>query len=151
MSSPQPSVPTASPSSAAELRRVVRDGESDLVAVEEPLEIRVDGEAVAVSMRTPGHDEELAAGFLYGEGLIDGPVGVGLTDDFALNTIEVQGPLAREPRRPSLLHDLLVRRMRQGRAGGGRGALRAAAERPAGGARAARGAARQARAAELHA
>ncbi len=45
----------------------------DAVAVEEPLEIRVDGEPLAVTMRTPGHDEELALGFLYGEGLIDGP------------------------------------------------------------------------------
>ncbi len=36
----------------------------DEVAVEEPLEIRVDGDALAVTMRTPGHDDELAAGFL---------------------------------------------------------------------------------------
>lgn len=41
----------------------------DYLAVEEPLEIRVDTRPVAVSMRTPGHDEELAAGFLVGEGL----------------------------------------------------------------------------------
>jgi FdhD protein len=65
------------------------------VAIEEPLEIRVDGEPIAVTMRTPGHDEELAVGFLYGEGLIDGPLPVGLTDDLAANTIEVGGPLAR--------------------------------------------------------
>lgn len=43
------------------------------MAVEEPLEIRVDGDPIAVTMRTPGHDEELAPGFLHGEGLIDGP------------------------------------------------------------------------------
>ncbi len=78
-------------------RAIVRDGERDLVAVEEPLEIRVDGEAIAVTMRTPGHDEELAAGFLYGEGLIVDAPEVGLSDDLALNTIEVRGPLAREP------------------------------------------------------
>jgi len=42
----------------------------DLVTVEEPLEIRVRGEALVVTMRTPGHDAELAAGFLLSEGLI---------------------------------------------------------------------------------
>ncbi len=77
--------------------RVVRDGEEDLVAVEEPLEIRVDGEPLSVTMRTPGNDEELALGFLYGEGLIDGPRRAGLSDDLAANTIEVEGPLLRDP------------------------------------------------------
>jgi FdhD protein len=47
-------------------------GLEDEVAVEEPLEIRVDGRPLAVTMRTPGHDDELALGFLFGEGLIDG-------------------------------------------------------------------------------
>ncbi len=46
--------------------------DSDRVVVEEPLEIRVEGRPLAVTMRTPGHDEELAAGFLYSEGVIDG-------------------------------------------------------------------------------
>ena len=78
-------------------RRIVRDGERDLVAVEEPLEIRVDGEPLAVTMRTPGHDEELAAGFLHGEGLLAGVPVVSLTDDLAANTVEVRGPLARDP------------------------------------------------------
>jgi FdhD protein len=76
---------------------VAHDGGRDEVAVEEPLEIRVDGEPLTVTMRTPGHDEELALGFLYGEGLIDGPRRAGLTEDFANNTIEVEGPLARDP------------------------------------------------------
>jgi FdhD protein len=79
------------------LRKVTHDGREDVVAVEEPLEIRVDGEPIAVTMRTPGHDEELALGFLYGEGLIDGPREAGLTDDLANNTIRVSGPLTRPP------------------------------------------------------
>lgn len=44
--------------------------ERDAVACEEPLEIRVDNQPVSVTMRTPGHDNELAAGFLLSEGLI---------------------------------------------------------------------------------
>lgn len=76
---------------------VTHDGRSDTVAVEEPLEIRSGEQAIAVTMRTPGHDEELALGFLYGEGLIDGPRAAGLTDDFANNTVVVAGPLARTP------------------------------------------------------
>jgi FdhD protein len=72
---------------------VVRDGKEDYVAIEEPLEIRVDGAPMAVTMRTPGHDEELAVGFLFTEGLIDGPREAGPTADLAINTIEVEGPL----------------------------------------------------------
>ncbi|MBW9095451.1 formate dehydrogenase accessory sulfurtransferase FdhD [Microbacterium jejuense] len=43
---------------------------ADTVAVEEPLELRIGGEPLTVTMRTPGHDLELAAGFLVSEGVI---------------------------------------------------------------------------------
>ncbi len=42
----------------------------DTISVEEPLELRVGGSALTVTMRTPGHDIELVHGFLLGEGLI---------------------------------------------------------------------------------
>jgi FdhD protein len=77
--------------------QVEHDGVVDHVAIEEPLEIRVDGSPLAVTMRTPGDDEELALGFLFGEGLIDSPRAVNLTDDLAANIVEVDGPLAHEP------------------------------------------------------
>src|SRR5690242_6752305 len=48
------------------------NAEDDYLAVEEPLQIRLAGEDVAVTMRTPGHDDELAAGFLFTEGVIAG-------------------------------------------------------------------------------
>jgi FdhD protein len=50
-----------------------RDRRPDTLAVEEPLELRVDGRALAVTMRTPGDDIELAHGFLLTEGVIGGP------------------------------------------------------------------------------
>jgi FdhD protein len=62
----------------------------DVVAVEEPLEIRIGREPVAVTMRTPGHDEELAIGFCLSEGL--SPLGARVPDDLAANTIEVEAP-----------------------------------------------------------
>jgi FdhD protein len=69
----------------------VPGGEADdVVAVEEPLEIRIGGEPVAVTMRTPGHDEELALGFALSEGL--SPVSARLPDDLAANTVEVDAP-----------------------------------------------------------
>ncbi|HWY32281.1 MAG TPA: formate dehydrogenase accessory sulfurtransferase FdhD, partial [Candidatus Acidoferrum sp.] len=44
--------------------------EMDFLAAEEPLEIRVEGHSIAIVMRTPGEDQELAAGFLVTEGLL---------------------------------------------------------------------------------
>ena len=64
--------------------------EDDVVAVEEPLEIRIEGRPVAVTMRTPGHDEELALGFCISEGL--SPAGARLPDDLAANVVEVDAP-----------------------------------------------------------
>ena len=61
---------------------------SDVVAVEEPLEIRIAGEPVAVTMRTPGHDEELALGFALSEGLR--PRSARPPDDLAANAIDLE-------------------------------------------------------------
>jgi FdhD protein len=79
-----------------------REPVEDEVAIEEPLEIRVDGRPLAVTMRTPGEDEELAVGFLAGEGLVASPADIdsaGPTTDFAANTIDVRttGGLRRDP------------------------------------------------------
>ena len=84
------------------VREGSRERVRDEVAVEEPLEIRVDGAAVAVTMRTPGEDEELAVGFLAGEALIEGPAdvaSVGPTEDLAANVVEVRtrSGLRRDP------------------------------------------------------
>ncbi len=106
--------------------RVEHDGHSDVVAIEEPLEIRVDGRPLTVTMRTPGHDEELALGFLYGEGLIDGPREAGPTRDFAA-----------------------VRGMRQGGARAGGGPQPGGVRGPSGAARTAGRSAGQAEAADV--
>ena len=70
-------------------RRLPEDAASDeLLAVEEPLEIRIGGAPVAVTMRTPGDDEELALGFCLTEGLE--PTAARVADDLAANTVEVE-------------------------------------------------------------
>jgi FdhD protein len=70
--------------------------ETDEVVTEEPLEIRVAGDTVATTMRTPGHDRELALGFLFAEGIIASVDEVGSVahcgrtgDAGRFNTIEV--------------------------------------------------------------
>lgn len=68
----------------------------DVVAVEEPLEIRVDGQVVTTTMRTPGDDHDLAVGFAWAEGLLDGArldgvrsCGLGLDERAAFNVVDV--------------------------------------------------------------
>lgn len=56
--------------------------DEDRLAVEEPLEIRLGKQPISITMRTPGHDRELAAGFLFTEGV------VGSSEDIA----EITGP-----------------------------------------------------------
>jgi len=53
-----------------------RETRDDALAVERALEIRIDGRALAVTLRTPGHDRELALGFMAGEGLLRGTADV---------------------------------------------------------------------------
>ncbi|QYG91644.1 sulfurtransferase FdhD [Iamia sp. SCSIO 61187] len=68
----------------------------DDVAVEEPLEIRVDGQVATTTMRTPGNDHDLAVGFAWAEGLLDGArldgvrsCGLGLDERAAFNVVDV--------------------------------------------------------------
>jgi FdhD protein len=82
--------PPQSTSEVEVLRLPGGRGERDRVAVEEPLEIRVNGDPIAVTMRTPGHDEELALGFCLSEGIP--AAGSRLPDDLAANTVEVEAP-----------------------------------------------------------
>lgn len=61
----------------------------DDVAVEEPLEIRVHGEPLATTMRTPGNDGELVLGFLFAEGIIGSAADVGTLTPCAENVLDV--------------------------------------------------------------
>jgi len=90
---------------SGEIARVAGEeirSDEDRVAVEEPLEIRLGRSPIAVTMRTPGHDRELAAGFLFTEGIIRGP------EDIAA----IQGPDRKLPNvvsvqlRPGVRFDL---------------------------------------------
>ena len=83
-------VPPYSTAAVEVVRLPGRASENDRVAVEEPLEIRIGGRPVAVTMRTPGHDEELALGFCLAEGLT--PSAAHPPVDLAANTIEVDAP-----------------------------------------------------------
>jgi FdhD protein len=92
----EPAAPPYSTAAVYARRLPSGDRAEELLAVEEPLEIRIGGTPVAVTMRTPGHDEELALGFCLTEGLE--PVAAQVPDDLAANTIEVDAP-AFDPER----------------------------------------------------
>ncbi len=61
----------------------------DDLTIEEPLEIRVNGKAVATTMRTPGHDEELVAGFLVSEAIVRQREEIAKVSITAENTVDV--------------------------------------------------------------
>ncbi len=78
----------------------------DPVAIEEPLEIRLlppiaaageESVPLAITMRTPGHDAELVAGFLYGEGLIDAREDLALLRDAAATGVENRAEFRLRP------------------------------------------------------
>ena len=92
---------------ASQRRRVHRytadgggTGRADTLAGEEPLEIRLDGRPFTVTMRTPGHDFDLVAGFLVSEGVVRAPAeivqmdyrsGIGPDGQRTYNVVEVSG------------------------------------------------------------
>ena len=80
---------------AVTVRRCGERLDQDLIVVEEPLEIRLDGKALVVTMRTPGEDEELAAGFLHAEGLLAGGAGIVALRAVAGDRAAVAGSPAR--------------------------------------------------------
>lgn len=88
--------------------------EKDVVAVEEPLEIRIAGESegkkfdrnIAVTMRTPGDDYELAAGFLFTEGILRAPEDLReITYCVGANKLEQQYNVVRVRLRPGVVFD----------------------------------------------
>ncbi|ANS78381.1 Formate dehydrogenase chain D [Serinicoccus hydrothermalis] len=97
------------------VRRLRADGgardRADVVAGEEPLEVRVDGRSFSVTMRTPGDDFDLAVGFLHGEGVvtswadvaqIDYRSGIGMDGLRDYNVVDVQLAEGVAPPDPSL-------------------------------------------------
>lgn len=81
----------------------------DVLAVEEPLEIRLDGRPVTTTMRTPGDDHELAVGFAHAEGLLDGvrlhgvrSCGLGLDERAAFNVVDLSTAGTAPPPTPRL-------------------------------------------------
>jgi FdhD protein len=78
------------------------DQRADLLAVEEPLEIRIDDQPLTVTMRTPGDDIDLAAGFLYTEGLLaslDDVTGIRMCDENVAAVTPRPGVVIQAPNR----------------------------------------------------
>ncbi len=111
-------------------RGIVRvvDGEpgatTDVVAVESPLTIVLDGEALVTTMRTPGHDLELVAGWLVNESGVRRPGDIAGMGAFATQSEDEVDTVRITPRprsdgaaRPSLRHEQRVRRVQRGRPG----------------------------------
>ena len=103
----------------------------DTLAAEEPLEIRVAGRPLTVTMRTPGDDFDLARGFLVSEGVVasDSDIAAirycaGATADGGntynvLDVLLADGVSPRPVGGAQLLHDFIVRPVRQGQPRGG--------------------------------
>jgi FdhD protein len=108
--------PTSARSQAADVWKLGKGEFEDRVATEEPLEIRLEGRALAVTLRTPGDDVELAAGFVVTEGLVKRPADIGSIDlvgDVAPsargNVVDVRLTAAAGPSRPSPVSKLAHR------------------------------------------
>ena len=91
-----PSARSIRPTNVERLAGGVVEARADEVAVEEPLEIRISGETLAITMRTPGNDRELVLGFLLAEGVITSANDVAsvvhcgrTTDEGRENTVDV--------------------------------------------------------------
>jgi FdhD protein len=77
----------------------------DYLAAEEPLEIRVGKDPLSVTMRTPGHDLELAAGFLFTEGLVQGRAQIITLDEEPRDGEENRGNIVRVELAPEAAPD----------------------------------------------
>lgn len=90
----------------------IRDGEvfdfTHPLAEEEPLEIRIDGNLVAVIMRTPGHEKELAAGFCYSEGYVTSLSDIGLIEHCTSEGKDVRNTINVRLSRPDALKRAII-------------------------------------------
>ena len=78
---------------AVPVRRVpgsATESQQDLVAVEEPLEILIGEKPISITMRTPGSDLELAAGFLFGEGILRGASDIAKIEARGDNAVRIE-------------------------------------------------------------